>query len=248
MRIRWWQSIRWRLALGSMLVALLATVLLTLSVILAIVYYYGVDQRQRLTSLAADKAQSIGESYTQSNNNLYQAATNTGPHGLVQSFQGEQYLLIVINHRNQTIYPHFPSRQSAIKAFIAALDDPSLQKSDFAGLYSSIRNGQQGISSIGNIGQGAPGIIPRPFVVQPIYSGGQSNTPVIGVLVILSRSAAENTIPPFVAAVGEFVLIAAAIVAVLATLAAVLFARTITRPLAKLTNAAQVLASGDYGA
>ena len=54
MRIRWWQSIRWRLALGSMLVALLATVLLTLSVILAIVYYYGVDQRQRLTSLAAD--------------------------------------------------------------------------------------------------------------------------------------------------------------------------------------------------
>ena len=102
MRIRWWQSIRWRLALGSMLVALLATVLLTLSVILAIVYYYGVDQRQRLTSLAADKAQSIGESYTQSNNNLYQAATNTLPHGLIQSFQGEQYLLIVINHRNQT--------------------------------------------------------------------------------------------------------------------------------------------------
>ncbi|TMB91300.1 MAG: hypothetical protein E6J44_01470, partial [Chloroflexi bacterium] len=126
MRIRWWQSIRWRLALGSMLVALLATVLLTLSVILAIVYYYGVDQRQRLTSLAADKAQSIGESYTQSNNNLYQAATNTLPHGLVQSFQGEQYLLIVLNHRNQTIYPHYPTLQSVVRAFIVALDDPSL--------------------------------------------------------------------------------------------------------------------------
>ncbi len=248
MRIRWWQSIRWRLALGSMLVALLATVLLTLSVILAIVYYYGVDQRQRLSSLAADKAQSIGESYTQSNNNLYQAATNTLPHGLAQSFQGEQYLLIVLNHRNQTIYPHYPTLQSVVRAFIVALDDPSLQRSDFSGLSSAIRNGQQGISSVGNIGQGAPGIIPRPFVVQPIFLGGQSNAPVVGVLVIVSRSAAENTIPPFVAAVGEVVLIAAAIVAVLAALAAILFARTITRPLAKLTNAAHELASGDYSA
>src|SRR5713101_5204051 len=248
MRIRWWQSIRWRLALGSMLVALLATVLLTLSVILAIVYYYGVDQRQRLTSLAADKAQSIGESYTQSNNNLYQAATNTLPHGLVQSFQGEQYLLIVLNHRNQTIYPHYPTLGSVVRAFIVALDDPSLQRSDFSGLSSAIRNGQLGISSVGNIGQGAPGIIPRPFVVQPIFLGGQSNAPVVGVLVIVSRSAAENTIPPFVAAVGEVVLIAAAIVAVLAALAAILFARTITRPLAKLTNAAHELASGDFSA
>ena len=246
MRIRWRQSIRWRLALGSMLVALLATILLTLSVILAITYYYGVDQRQRLASLASDKAQSIGESYTQSPGNLYQAATNTLPHGLIQSFQGEQYLLIVFNHRSQTIYPHFSSRQSAVQAFIVALDDPSLRRSDFAGLFNAIKNGQQGISSIGNIGQGTPGVIPRPFVVQPIFSGGQSNGPVIGVLVIVSRSAAENTIPPFVAAVGEFVLIAAAIVAVLAALAAILFARTITRPLAKLTNAAHVLASGDY--
>src|SRR5437667_1794554 len=248
MRIRWWQSIRWRLALGSMLVALLATVLLTLSVILAIVYYYGVDQRQRLTSLAADKAESIGESYTQSNDNLYQAANNTLPHGLVQSFQGEQYLLIVLNHRNQTLYPHYPTLQSVVRAFIVALDDPSLQRSDFSGLSSAIRNGQQGISSVGNIGQGAPGIIPRPFVVQPIFLGGQSNAPVVGVLVIVSRSAAENTIPPFVAAVGEVVLIAAAIVAVLAALAAILFARTITRPLAKLTNAAHELASGDFSA
>src|SRR6266702_620779 len=243
MRIRWWQSIRWRLALGSMLVALLATVLLTLSVILAIIYYYGVDQRQRLTSLAADKAESIGESYTQSNDNLYQAANNTLPHGLVQSFQGEQYLLIVLNHRNQTIYPHYPTLQSVVRALIVALDDPSLQRSDFSGLSSAIRNGQKGISSVGNIGQGAPGIIPRPFVVQPIFLGGQSNAPVVGVLVIVSRSAAENTIPPFVAAVGEVVLIAAAIVAVLAALAAILFARTITRPLAKLTNAAHELAN-----
>src|SRR2546426_3615540 len=44
---------------------------------------------------------------------------------------------------------------------------------------NAIKNGQQGISSIGNIGQGTPGVIPRPFVVQPIFSEGQSNGPVI---------------------------------------------------------------------
>ena len=50
MRIRWWQSIRWRLALGFMLVALLATALLALVVTLTIDYYYGVDQSMQLTS------------------------------------------------------------------------------------------------------------------------------------------------------------------------------------------------------
>ncbi len=88
----------------------------------------------------------------------------------------------------------------------------------------------------------------RPFVVQPIFAGSQSGAPVVGALVIISRSAASNTIPPFIAAVGQSVLIVAAIIAVLAALAAILFARTITRPLATLTKAAHVLASGNYNA
>jgi len=68
---------------------------------------------------------------------------------------------------------------------------------------------------------------------------------VVGVLVVTPLSAAQNTVPPFIAAVGLSVLAASAIVLVLAALAAILFSRTITRPLANLTEAAHVLASGD---
>ena len=78
MRMRWWQSIRWRLALGSMLVALIATALLTLAVIIAINYYYGADERQRLIDIANNTAQRLGVSYSQ-NGNLVKAVNNVLP-------------------------------------------------------------------------------------------------------------------------------------------------------------------------
>src|SRR5260370_40700228 len=58
-----------------------------------------------------------------------------------------------------------------------------------------------------------------------IYADGQSGEVIIGVLVAVPRSAAENTAPPFLATMTGFVLIAAIIIAILATLAALLFSR-----------------------
>ena len=126
MRIRWWQSIRWRLALGSMLVVMLAIVLLALSVISAIVHYYSIDQNNRLTSFASDSAQRIGESYSRSFS-LGLASARSFPNVLEHSYQGEQYLLVVLNHRNQPVYPHFGLRQNTFAAFVVALADPTLQ-------------------------------------------------------------------------------------------------------------------------
>ena len=246
-RIRWWQSIRWRLALGSMLVALLATILIALAALLAITYYYGVDQHQLLDSLATDKAQSIGANYTQAGS-LVTAANSTLPRGLVQTFQGEQYLLVVINRLGQTVYPHYATRALETRAFGIALDDPTLQTGAFAPVSNGVKTALKGTVVNGEIGNSGPGVVTRPFVAQPIIAGSQSGAPVVGVLVIISRSAASNTIPPFIATVGQSVLIVAAIIAILAALAAILFARTITRPLATLTKAAHVLASGNYDA
>jgi hypothetical protein len=78
MRVHWWQSIRWRLALGSMLVALIATALLTLAVIIAINYYYGADERQGLIDTANNTSQRLGVSYSQ-NGNLVKAVNNVLP-------------------------------------------------------------------------------------------------------------------------------------------------------------------------
>ena len=247
MRIRWWHSIRWRLAIGSMLVALLATLLLASAVILAIIHYYSIDQNTRLANFATDSAQRIGMRYADTHI-LIRASAENFPNTLEQSYQGEQYLIVVLNHRNVPVYPHLGKNLNTFTSFELALADPTLQRTDFAGLRSAIATSQQGVTSSGQLGSGSVIWLPRPFVVQPIYDGGQSSSPVVGVVVVTPLSAAENTVPPFISAVGLSVLLASLMVAGLAALAAILYSRTITRPLAKLTKAAHVLASGDYNA
>src|SRR5256885_14320505 len=167
---------------------------------------------------------------------------------LEQSYQGEQFLLVVLNHRNQPVFPRLGLARNTLTAFAVALADPTLRQSDFAGLRSAIVSSQQGDNSTGQLSSGGSHLVPRPFVVQPIFMGGQNDGQVVGVLVVTSIAAAENTVPPFIAAVGASVLVASAIIIVLSAQAAMLVSRTITRPLAKLTKAARVLSSGDYDA
>jgi signal transduction histidine kinase len=82
--------------------------------------------------------------------------------------------------------------------------------------------------------------------VQPIKNPLLRGPAVPGVLVVTAQSAADNSIAPFVASVSQVIILAALIVTFLAALAAIIFSRTITRPLARLTTAAQKLAAGDY--
>jgi signal transduction histidine kinase len=251
LRVRWWQSIRWRLALGSMLVALLATALLAFAVIAAIDYYYGVDLRQRLTTISGDIAQRIGVSYSQSGR-LAMAVANALPNTSTQSSQNQEYLLLVLNMNRPPllVYPHILNGHpgTSVAAALVKITDPSVQKGDYAKLLEATTNARNGVTTIGEIGASGPAASPRFFAVEPIFDGGQNGARVVGALVVVPRSAAQNTVPPFLAAVRLSVLISSIIVAVLAALAAIVFSRTITRPLARLTNTTRVLASGEYSA
>src|SRR6266567_5439416 len=246
--VRWWQSIRWRLTLGSIVVALLATVLLAFAAIVAIVHYYSIDQSARLANFASESAQRIGLNYGPSNNNLAAAATSTFPsRTFAQSYQGEQYFLIVFNHRYLPVYPHGGTAKNAFTAFYVALSDPNLRtKGSLASIRNAIIRGERGTPTLGELGSGGPTSALRPFIVQPIFENGQSSAPVVGILLVVPGSAVDNTVPPFIAAVGQAVIIATLVIAVLAALAAILFSRTITRPLVQLTKATRVLAAGDY--
>ena len=107
-RVRWWQSIRWRFALVSILIALLATALLAVIMLVAINYYYGIDLRQRLTAIAETTTQRIGVSYTQ-NGSLPKAVNTVLPNTPSQNTQNSDYLLLVFNTTTrppQLIYPH----------------------------------------------------------------------------------------------------------------------------------------------
>src|SRR5258706_2258506 len=249
MRVRWWQSIRWRLALGSMLVALIATALLTLAVIIAINYYYGADERQRLIDTANNTSQRLGVSYSQ-NGNLVKAVNNVLPNTAQQNAENEDNLLLIFNNNRpaQLIYPHIGKGRPLTSALLVEATDPSIQQGDYTKLATAVFNARFGTMTVDHLGNSTPGTSARLFVVEPIFAGGQSGGKVVGVLVITPRFAAADTIPPFIATVRQFILIAAIVVAVLAALAAILFSGTITRPLAKLTGTRHVLTGGNYSA
>src|SRR5258707_14675598 len=97
---------RWQLSLVSILVALLATTLLAIAVIVAINYYYGADQRQRLMDIAGGTAQRVGESYAQ-RGSLLKAVNNKLPNTATQKAQNPDYLTIDLstNRSPRLIYP-----------------------------------------------------------------------------------------------------------------------------------------------
>ncbi len=239
MRIPWWQSIRWRLALGSMLVALLAVTLLALAAVFSVTYYYSVEQRASLDSLAAESAQQIGANYPASKDLSQAAALSFSALARSQSNQNQGYAAIVLNRFYDRVYPlPLAGPQRALAG---------LPKATQARVRLAAIKAQQGIATDDDLSGGLVAAL-RPFVAQPIHEGGQSSAPVIGVLIMIPRSALSNTTSPFLATTSQFVLIASLIVAVLAAVAAILFSRTITRPLAKMTNATRVLASRNYSA
>jgi signal transduction histidine kinase len=254
MHIRWWQSIRWRLALGSTLVALLATGLLALAANLAIIQYYGVDQQNRLADLSTANAQSIGTLYAK--HGMLQAAVmrifsrSLATGGIIKSRQGESYLLYVFDRNGNPIYPTLrtlrPSTaRNTLSQLVLALHHPNSSNQNINRLRDGVLQAEEGITTPGEIGRSGIGVI-RPFIVRPIMSDGPDGGPVVGILVMIPTSAAENTIPQFVAAVGQAVIFASIAVALLAAIAAIIFSQSITRPLSTLTRTARVLASGDY--
>ncbi len=252
MRVRWWQSIRWRFALVSMSIALLATVLLAVIMLVAINYYYGVDLSQRLTNIANNTAQRIGVSYAQSGS-LTTAVDGVLPSTPSQNAQNSDYLLLILNMNRspRLIYPRYGNANPGpgFTLLLLAIADPSVKNGDFVKIRNAIANARQhGQPTVVEIGTSTPGTTPRLAIVQPIFDGGQTGTSVVGVLIVMPRSAADNTVPPFLKTIRIAILIVSAIIAALAALVAILFSRTITRPLARLTNTAHVLASGDYSA
>src|SRR5712692_1838267 len=134
MRVRWWQSIRWRFALISMLIALLATILMAVSVIAAINYYYGVDLSQRLTNVADNTTQRIGVSYAQSGS-LTTAVNSVLPSTPSQNAGNQDFLLLILNMNRspRLIYPRYGNANPGlgITGLLLAIADPSVQKGDF---------------------------------------------------------------------------------------------------------------------
>ena len=265
MRMRWWQSIRWRLALGSVTVVILATAIMALSSILAIEHYYSNEQQQNLTENASLNAQRIGTHYIQNQSptdqNLIKAVANAfsfrpasralANTGLIRGAQ-ENYLFLVYDQYNHRVYPN--QKQLAQNNYnlwhdvIKNVREAALSNNTKYSVYDALLQAEKGTTASGDIGRSFLDLFPYPFIAEPIRQGDAPTAPVVGVLLMVPLSAANKTLPQFVIEASQVVLYVAMVVTVLAAMAAILFARTITRPLTKVTEATRVLTSGDYSA
>lgn len=249
MRVHWWQSIRWHLALGSMLVALLATGLLAVLMTMTITASYSNIQSQQLTALADDTAARIGRNFVQTDD-LFRAAQGAVSSLAAQNSTGDEYLQLVYNTARPSalIYPRQSNGRKLPPQLLVTATDPSLQQGSFKSISLGISKAHNGASTSGELVSHGPGGSSRPFVVDPIFVGGYSTNPVVGILLVIPRSSIDDTLPPFLVTVRQSIFFVALIVAMVSALAAILFSRTITRPLAKLTLASRVLAAGNYSA
>ncbi len=247
-KMRWWQSIRWQLALGSVLLVFLVTFLIAMVVFLTVVSSYGSDQRALLSSIGGDLAQRIGEAYAENNGSLALAARSVLPDTTNGTAQQGDYLIIVLNRRGQSVYP--VAGRPALALVLLAGADPGVNQIDVNKVHQALAAGERGTSTEAELGTGStgPAATSRPFLVLPIHESGQGKTPVAGMLFMTPYSAIQGTVPPFIASVSRSILLGSIIVAVFAALAAVFFSRTITRPLAKLTQTVRKLEAGDYNA
>ncbi len=262
MRMRWWQSIRWRLALGSMLIVLLATTILAGAAIFAIAYYYNTEQTQNVHGSTYDEAQKIGEQYaiTQATvarpNRLGLALSNTLKvnrqpvvnNTFLQVRQGEEYQFLVLSARGRLIYPNAKSISSVQilqNTLYATAHGCNIPASDAQTICKAIELARSSnLSTTNQIGRNP--FLPRTFTVEPITVDGNHSSQVVGMLVMLTP---EDTIStPFVQSVAQSVLLVSLAIAFIAAIVAIIFSRTITRPLAKLTHASRIMASGDYNA
>jgi signal transduction histidine kinase len=248
MRKRWWQSIRGRLALGSVLLILLTTGLLAFTAMLVTYFSYDIDRTRTMDQMAGQMAAQIGQDLAQ--NRLAVAAKDN----LTVTATRGQYLPIVVSRGGQLIYPTPPFKASngstiyprnPVIASLIKLTGSPIPKSDAIELRADIRLALSGHSKTDKLGHGGPLGLPEPFIVRPIYDYALVSRPIVGVLILTPRT---GDLPVFITSVGRIVLIASLVIAVLAALLALLFGRTITRPLAHLTSAARVMQSGDYSA
>ena len=272
MRARWWKNIRWRLALVSMIAALLSAGLLALTAILVIGYYYNVDQQSRLNVLAQERAQSVSIAY-EHNRALLEENGGVGasarlkkiansPSSLLvvsirevynvsarQSGSDPEHLYLFLNPQRKLIYPLAISRGNAFAVLQSLLNvsDTARLSTDQATLQNAVASAVKGHGQGGVFGRQTPVDSSLPFFVEPITVSNHTTktSQVVGVVIVTPFS---NAVPGFVSTVGIAVLVATPIIALLVAMLAMFYSQTITRPLAKLTAASKVIASGDYDA
>ena len=221
-------SLRLKLMLSYLGVALGAILILAIVVSIATQNYFISSQENQLRTEAEYAAENVGHLYSASGSNWQNVP-------LRFETSGPTLLLIVDTNRSQVYFsePHYLAPFD--------IDDPAL-----ATLSQALTSALQGQEVQGYF-QKSPddNVFSGPYISVPLRYNGAPDGQIIGAMLV---AIPEQFFSPndFLANVNQSLFIAGAILALVVILFSLLLARSLTRPLASLTIAAEQMKQGNY--
>ena len=218
-------SLRAKLVLSYLSVALGAILLLAIVVSLAIQNYFNNTQRDQLRANAEIVAQQIGQIYKRDGENW----DNIPPFRLVGA---EAYVVVDMAGRVR----------SGSVPFADASDDPAFRQALQQSLQGQeVPGDRQVTTSDGDT-------VTELYISTPLYDGGQASGSRIGALLLIEPVRYPQGFSPylFLANVDQAILIAGIAIAIIVIILSFLLARRLTQPLTSLTLVAEQVKGGDY--
>jgi signal transduction histidine kinase len=224
-------SLRVKLMLSYLAVALGAILILAIVVSLETQNYFITSQQDQLRKEAEYNAQDIGHLYSADGGDWSNVPLHFEINGPV--------LLFIVNANGQPVYASQPR-------FLAPFDsnDPVLST-----LTQTLNQALQGQEVQGYYQRSASSSNSRefagPYIGVPLRYDGSPNGQIIGAMLV---AIPEQSFSPndFLANVNQTILLAGAIIALIAIFISLLLVRSLTRPLKSLTEAAEQMAKGNY--
>jgi two-component system, OmpR family, sensor histidine kinase BaeS len=217
-------SLRVKLVLSYLVVALGAILLLVVVVSLAVQNYFYKAQQDQLKAEAENVAQQIGQIYH----------NGGGSWGSL----GEQLRLFG------------PGINVAVDTHLQVRSFPPVDINNIPAFRQALQQGLQGQEVSGNLQVATPdnSTIPALYISVPLYDGGQPNGKPVGALLLVQSVQYPAGFSPydFLANVDHVILFTGLAIAIIVIIFSLLLARSLTRPLTSLTLAAEEMKGGNY--
>jgi signal transduction histidine kinase len=221
-------SLRVKLMLSYLGVALGAILILAFVVSIAIQNYFISAQQQQLRTEAEYAAQSVGHLYTAYGRNWDNVPLRFETNGPV--------LLLIVDTNSQQRYFSEPDYLAPIEG-----DAPIFSQ--------ALSQSLQGQEVQGNL-QKSPGdnVFSGLYISVPLRYNGDPNGQIIGAMLVATPEQYPKGFSPndFLANVNQAILIAGTVMAFIIIIFSLLLARRLTRPLESLTIAAEQMKQGNY--
>ncbi len=227
------RSLRAKFAVGYILVALFAIAAISLAAVIAVVVNFSHFEQNQLSVQVGELTSQLGKAYTANGGDLRQAVFDDFPNA---RYRAPSTLWLVDASGQMILRPpaNGPDQDPQVVSIIQSALMQALKGQEVRGTLPSEQKTFLPFD-----------VDARAFVAAPVRAGGQASGQVVGALALEVIRLNPGT-PLFGSSVVQVLLLTVLGTALLVALLGMLLSRSVTRPLAQLTQAATQMAAGEY--